>query len=111
MMKDQVPGFDSGLIFPSKTGGYRYSSLLKKPFAQICAAAGINKELSTKVFRRTANRLMRRANVDEAVKLAVIGHAGREVNRRYDAIEPSEAHQALSLVRKLAPLRAEKSDE
>ncbi len=102
MEKEKAPGYDSGLVFPSKTGGYRFLSLMDKPFAAICKAAGINKKLSSKVFRRTFNRLMRRAKVDESVKLAIIGHAGSEVNRRYEHIDVSNKHLALASVRGLS---------
>lgn len=101
MMREQAPGFDSGFVFPSRTGGFRSGSSLTKPFARICEQAGIAKQLSTKVFRRTYNDLLRQASVDEMVKLTMVGHRGQRVNERYSTVDPAEKREALAKVRML----------
>lgn len=98
LMRLQAPGFDSGLVFPSDSGGPRFNSLMTKPLRQIAAAAGIKKKLSTKAFRRTYSDLMRLAQVDEIVKLASIGHADSRVSRLYSTVEPAEKQAALARV-------------
>lgn len=98
LLREQAPGFDSGLVFPSEVGAPRYNSVLTKPLAEIAAAAGIEKKLSTKVFRRTYSDLMRQADVDVLVKLAIVGHADQRMSRAYSTIEPEEKRAALARV-------------
>ena len=72
--------------------------MLDRPFAAICAAAGVPKRLSTKVFRRTYNDLCRRAGVDEVVLRATIGHADRRMSEVYASVDPSEKRAGLARV-------------
>jgi integrase len=104
MLKEQAPGIDTGLCFPSETGGIRYQSLLDKPFAIICKKAGIAKKLSSKVFRRTFNDLARHAGMNELVKLAMIGHADRRMSEVYSSIDPSEKQAELAKVFRLVAM-------
>lgn len=94
----QAPGLDTGLCFPSETGKPRCASVMDKPFARICKEAGIQKKLSTKVFRRTFIDLTRRAGVDEIVRRALVGHASNRMQDVYSSVGPKEASQALALV-------------
>ena len=54
LVAEQAPGVETGLCFPSKTGGYRLASLMTKLFARICEDGGIPKTLTSKAFRRRA---------------------------------------------------------
>ena len=98
LVREQAPGVDSGLCFPSKTGGYRLASLLTKPFALICREAGITKTLTSKCFRRTYNDLCRRAGVKGLVLRAMIGHSDQRMSEIYASIDPSEKRAALAQV-------------
>jgi len=104
MMKAQVPGFDSGLCFPSDTGGYRHQSVLDKPFQRICEAVGIAKHLSSKCFRRTFNDLCRHARVDAIVLRSQIGHSDARMSEVYTSVDPSEKRNALAQVKRLVGL-------
>ena len=98
LVAEQAPGVETGLCFPSKTGGYRLASLMTKPFARICEDCGIPKTLTSKAFRRTYNDLCRQAGVTGLVLRSMIGHSDQRMSEVYASIDPSEKQAALAKV-------------
>lgn len=98
LVEAQAPGVETGLCFPSESGGYRHASLMTKPFARICEACGIPKKLTSKAFRRTYNDLCRRAGVEGLVLRSMIGHSDPRMSEVYASIDPSEKQAALAKV-------------
>ena len=95
MIKEQKSGFNNGLVFPSATGGYSYQSMLTKPFQRICEKAKIQKRLTTKVFRRTFNNLLRRQGVDREVLRSLTGHSSEAMTSLYSNVSALEQQMAV----------------
>jgi integrase len=90
-----LPVIGPGLIFPSATGGYHVPSYLEKPFRRMLRVAGITKHLSAHGMRRTANNLMRQADVDRIVLHATIGHSSDAMTELYSHVGREEKHAAM----------------
>lgn len=72
----------------------------KKPILRIgtafkaaCRRAGIS-NLRIHDFRRTASTNLRRAGVDTATAMKIVGHKSDRMHRRCNTIEPKDLHQA-----------------
>lgn len=89
----QHPGLDSGLVFPSDTGGFRGPESLTKPLAAAAKKAGIKQRVGAQVLRRTINTLLLLEGVDRAVLRSQMGHCSEEMTQRYAGV-PVEAKQA-----------------
>lgn len=100
LIRDQAPGVETGLCFPSVVGSFRATSAF--PFDEICAKAGIAKRLSSKCFRRTYEDLMRRSKVDAVVKRSMIGHSDERMSATYGTVHTEERHAALASILPLA---------
>ena len=96
------PMQDSDLLFPSETGGYRSPSRLDKPIKAIAKAAGIKKDLSAKLMRRTFQDLGRAAQVQDLVVRAISGHATVEMQQHYSTVAGEEVRAGLAKVISLA---------
>lgn len=92
------PMRDSDLLFPSETGGFRASSLLKKPFDAVAKAMGMKKHISPKAMRRTFQDLAREASVGDLVTRAVCGHQTEDMTRHYSTVRAEEIRRGLSAV-------------
>jgi len=62
-------------------------------FKSACRRAGIT-DLRIHDFRHTASTNLRRAGVDTATAMRIIGHKSDRMHRRYNTIEPEDLHQA-----------------
>lgn len=80
-----------GLLFPSRLGGYRFSSVLTKPLLRCCQVAGIDKKLTSHCMRVTSSNLIRQAAGDAAAR-AMVGHAkdSAEMTFRYSDVDRDE---------------------
>jgi integrase len=85
----------SELVFPSKNGNYRYTSVLIKPLAECCQRARINKHVTAHVLRRAANDLLRR-HAGETVAMAVLGHVTQAMHRHYATVHVDEGRRAFA---------------
>lgn len=92
------PMRESELLFPSETGGFRATSVLKKPFDDVTAAIGLKKHVSPRAMRRTFQDLARAASVGDLVTRAVSGHATEEMQRHYSTVRVEEIRQGLRRV-------------
>jgi integrase len=104
LMRDQAPGWDKGIVFPSHTGSYRHPSVLNKPFTKIAAVTEIDKHVTAHTLRRTFNNLMRQSGVDRMTLRAMTGHSSEEMTQHYSDVTPEEKRQAVA--RGLSPLLA-----
>jgi len=71
-------------------------------FKAACRRAGIT-NLRIHDFRHTASTNLRRAGVDTATAMKIVGHKSDRMHRRYNTIEPEDLHEA---ARKLHSFRA-----
>ena len=62
-------------------------------FKAACRRAGIS-NLRVHDFRHTASTNLRRAGVDTATAMRIVGHKSDRMHRRYNTIEPGDLHQA-----------------
>lgn len=88
-LTEQVAGLERGLLFPARTGGYRFSNVLTKPLARCCAEAKISKHLTSHCLRVTANNLVRQSGGDAAAR-AMVGHATSEMTFVYSNVAKEE---------------------
>ena len=64
-------------------------------FKAACRRAGIT-NLRIHDFRHTASTNLRRAGVDTATAMKIVGHKSDRMHRRYNTIEPEDLHKAAS---------------
>ncbi len=62
-------------------------------FRAACQRAGIT-NLRVHDFRHTASTNLRRAGVDTATAMKIVGHKSDRMHRRYNTIEPEDLHNA-----------------
>lgn len=104
MLKEQVPGLEKGLMFPSKVGTYRTPNTLDIAWAKCLELAGIDKRFTPHGLRYTFTDLVRRANVDEVVRRALTGHVTEEMQRHYSTVGIDEKRAAIAGVLRLVPM-------
>ena len=97
---------ESELLFPSETGGYRATSVLKKPFDDVAKAIGLTKHVSPRAMRRTFQDLARAASVGDLVTRAVSGHATEDMQRHYSTVGSDEIRRSLGRVADVVSLDA-----
>ena len=64
-------------------------------FKAVCRRAGIT-NLRIHDFRHTASTNLRRAGVDTATAMKIVGHKSDRMHRRYNTIESQDLHNAAS---------------
>lgn len=104
MMAKQVPGFESGYMFPSSAGTLRSPSSLDKAWDACLAKAEIEKRFTVHGLRYTFTDLVRLANVDAVVRRALTGHVTEEMQRHYSTVGMDEKRAAVAGVLRLVPL-------
>lgn len=99
---------ESELLFPSRTGGYQSSNVLRKPIVQIATAAGFKKHLSPYFMRRTFQDLCRAAQVHDFVVRSISGHKTVEMHEHYSSVSALEVRDGLAKVVSLLAFKAER---
>ena len=102
LVEAQAPGLAAGLVFPSGAGRYAYHSCMDKRLRRIASDLELPFRVSTKVFRRSFNNLLRQAGVDRQVLRSLTGHSSEEMTGRYSTVEGSEKAAAVGRVVLLA---------
>jgi integrase len=82
----------------NRGGGFRSSSCLDKPFAEVGKAIGLPYEVSPRAMRRTYQELARVANVSDIVTRSISGHATPEMQRHYSTVSGDEMRAGLGKV-------------
>lgn len=95
-IREQVPGLDTGLVFPSTVGTYRTSCALRKPLEFAAEAAQIEQHVSPQVLRRTWNTLLVSAGVDRIVVRSMLGHSSEEMTERYSGVRLERKKEAVA---------------
>ena len=95
----------SALLFPSDTGGFRASSCLDKPFADVASVLTLGKRITPRGMRRTFQDLAREAQVADVVTRAVSGHATETMQAHYSSVSGDEMKRGLARVVSLAGYR------
>ena len=99
------PKHDSDLLFPAGDGGLLNRACLRKPFAGVCEALGLNKKITPRGMRRTFQDLARAAELHDFVTRAVSGHATEAMQHRYSTVSGAEMQQGLAKVISLAGVK------
>jgi integrase len=106
LLESQSPGFDSGWVFPSKTGTLRTPGGLWKAWRGCLQASGITERFTVHGLRRTFNDLTRRAGVDGIVIRSLTGHVTERMRDHYSSVGFDERHAAVASVHRLVPLES-----
>ncbi|MFO0741217.1 MAG: hypothetical protein U0270_35285 [Labilithrix sp.] len=103
---------ESELLFPAgRTGTFRSTTSLWKPFAAVSAAmteatgGKFTKTITPKGMRRTNKDLMRAAGVRDIVAMAVANHLDDEMHAHYSTVSSDEMTCAVAQVIDLAAFR------
>ncbi len=98
--RDGMTGFAASgdLLFPSETGGFVTPSCLDKPFRKVADNAKLQKLITPRAMRRTAQDLSRLAGVNDLVTRAVSGHSDVGMQELYSTIRGEEMRRSLSAV-------------
>lgn len=98
-LRQQAPGLELGLVFPSSTGTLRQPSSLRKRLAEACKLAEV-RLISPKAFRHTMNNAARKVATDDTVR-AITGHVTQEMTTHYSWVNSNEKHRAVGGLVKL----------
>ncbi len=96
------PMVDSDLLFPSAVGGFRSTTALPKPFADVAKRMELPKAITARAMRRTYQDLCRAAEVEDKVTRAISGHATQEMQDLYSTFNEEEIRRNLGKVVSLA---------
>ena len=107
-VRDQVPGLEKGIIFPSNTGDYRFPSSIKRALRKVCKAAEIERHVTPHWMRHTFNNLLRQAKVDHIVLRATTGHSTSAMTEHYSHVDLEEKQEATARVLELVGMGGEK---
>jgi integrase len=88
----------SDLLFPGIDGGFRSTSVLLKPFAEVAQEVGLTKHVTPRALRRTFNDLARTAQVKDVVTRSISGHLTEGMQRHYSTVSGDEQRQAVAKV-------------
>ena len=94
-MREQRPGLEKGIVFPSTKGTYRYGSSIKKPLKQVCEHLGFEIRATPQVLRRTWNTLLLKAGVDRITIRSQMGHASETMTAHYAGVRHDQKQQAV----------------
>lgn len=98
LIRRQHDGLQSELVFPSDEGTPRYPGSLRKAFATITDAIGLDKHVSPQVLRRTFVTLMRTAQIDSIVSRSIVGHESEEMQEHYAGVSVEQKREALDSI-------------
>jgi integrase len=89
------PGYvQKGILFPSRTGGYRFTSSVERAYNRASEAIGVGWKVRPHDLRRTAVNLMRQANVGDIVQRSLVGHSSSEMTEHYSSVSIGEKREA-----------------
>ena len=96
MMREQKPGFEEGIVFPSTKGTYRYGTSLAKPLRLVSEYCGFDFAATPQVLRRTWNTLLLEARVDRITIRSMMGHTSEQMTERYAGIPDRQKRKAVN---------------
>lgn len=95
---DEVPGRESGLMFPSSKGTPLANSRFSEAMRDACRGAGIAQRFTTHGLRRSMTDALRLAGVDPAVAKSMIGHSTDRMREHYSTVSRDEVRAAAEAV-------------
>lgn len=95
MVRDQHPGLETGLVFPSDVGTHRYPSSLTKPMRQLSEYIDLGWTASPQNLRRTFVNLMRAAGVSKITRRSIVGHRDDDSEEPYLDVPADEQKEAM----------------
>jgi integrase len=95
LVREQHPGVDTGLMFPSRTGGHRPNTVLRKPLHKASRAAGLDIMVTPRVLRRSFNSLLLAQATDRIVVRSMMGHTSEEMTERYAGVSDEQKRAAV----------------
>ncbi len=107
LLREQLPGVESGWMFPSSVGTLKTPASLYKPWQACCKAAGIKHRFTVHGLRYTFSDLVRRAKVDAVVRRALTGHVTEEMREHYSNVGLDEKRAAVAGVIRLVQPKTE----
>jgi len=95
MMKQNHPGLEINLVFPSDQGTARYANSIYKPLDKVSMAARLDFKLRTQVFRRTVNTLLLTCGTDGIVGRSILGHSDAKMTEWYAGVGTGQKQAAV----------------
>jgi integrase len=101
LLREQHPGLEDGIVFPSEVGTRREASSLYKALDLCAEAAKLSVNVRPQVLRRTFNTLLVRAGVDRIVLRSQMGHTSEQMTRRYAGVDIEDKRRAWAAIARL----------
>lgn len=86
MLREQQPGIERGLVFPSARGELRIANSALPILVEAAEHAGIDVHVTPQVVRRTFNTQLLEAGVDRITIRAQMGHVSEAMTERYAGV-------------------------
>jgi len=86
---------DSVYLFPSEKGEPRQGSILTKPFIEASRAIGLKAPLTLRGMRRTFNRIMKKAEIDDMITRSITGHKTAAMQEHYTDKDAEQHRNAI----------------
>lgn len=86
---------NSVYLFPSEKGEPRQGSILTKPFLEASQAIRLKSPLTLRGMRRTFNRLMKKAEVDDMITRSITGHKTAAMQDHYTDKDAEQHRNAI----------------
>lgn len=83
LVRDEHPGLELNLVFPSDVGTPRGSGSIRKPMKLVAEKLELGVAVGPQVLRRTVNTQLREAGINETLVLKQIGHADNQMGLHY----------------------------
>lgn len=100
LMREQHPGFEAGLVFPSNDGNHRIPQSLQTNFEVLTSEEWLDLDIhvTPQVLRRSYNTILRKAKVDRIVLREMMGHADEKMTELYSSVDFDEKKAAITRV-------------
>ena len=106
------PGYlEQGMLFPSRLGGYRFTTSVHKAYDKVSGKLGLGWNVRAHDLRRTAVNLLRQANVGDIIQRSLVGHSSSEMTEHYSSVSIGEKREAHSKVLSMLSLRFKKAGD
>ena len=94
LLRRQAPGFEKGILFPSRAGTYRVPSSVFKAWRDVSQRMGLPWVVQPHDLRRSYQNILRQANVGPVVQQALMGHSSAEMTEHYSFVQMDEKRAA-----------------
>ena len=95
LVREEHPGLEAGIVFPSVKGGYRTNAALRKTLRLCTGVAGIPIKVGPKTLRKTWITLAALAGHDRLAIRSNVGHSSEELTERYAWVSIDEKRRVV----------------